>query len=976
MAMQDVIRLKIYVEGLLLPSSAWSSLSVTSRARGSSSAHLKLFPVPGLRIEDWARARVHVTWSNIEIRAKHGEDWPMLFDGEVSSDSFTKSPASRFVGVSMVGPEVYFDQCKMYYFNPESQGGGVFNTNRLALFFGNTGVETAVSAPGLDTVNRIIATIKEDSERPLPSMIRALFKSILSSNYFFEAAKTVLKLDQRFSVPRDDFVSLLYATTDLFFSQMQKGVASREGQTSMSQILAEAMSKFRYSMVCNPQPTLIKGAVKDTENIAGGRSQALGEADALSMKLFGVTYSVYGLTSRTSDKDMELIATRLSNPALRANLFPGSDFSEADIAVLASSASDQSVIDEHVATQKAGIQQALLIIRTILRTADGVPENSKAVGILGGDSNPLDVDQGKPDLLSQFMLLPDTRFATVPRCNVIFPNENSTYGMSRDHLSEPTRLAMYVPTPADNLDDVFFAPDGLGDRAVRRVFVVPSPLTPGSLNIHPPLVIPGGITKVISSRFAVSRDIKKTGTPKKHGGIDLAVPVGTTVHAYAPGVIRTAKVEVGGAGLYVSILHDNGDVTLYMHLSRLIGNEIKPGLRVTAGQVLGFSGGHKDDQPNAGSSTGPHLHFEYRQASGKKGIRVDPEPRIIQAENEMQKAVIETSTTKKTVTAAAAVTEQQSMISDAPTLNESRFSDHRYLTPEEEIRGIVPILDTSMDRTGLVFSIFQGAGDKTPNDVRRDYLRQIALANLESERFATRSFNPLVMPWTPRIVAGFPGLVIDSFRSVIAYVGSVTHEYSTEGQGSATTSVSLESPRYWDEGDPFYWKNGKEAFTTDGNGRKKPDPQNAKFPGFMYTSMFGTNSYATSPDDPNEPLDGSIKNRPEDLFLESMIGCSAIPYSYADRVSPTTDAVVAYNQAISKLVSYYQTLSILSHEVASSFVTKFTERQVALESEFMATFLGATPSVGGYSGNAFRDKIRATVLDYIAKVGAQDAYRG
>lgn len=94
-----------------------------------------------------------------------------------------------------------------------------------------------------------------------------------------------------------------------------------------------------------------------------------------------------------------------------------------------------------------------------------------------------------------------------------------------------------------------------------------------------------------------------------HGGIDIAVPVGTPVQASAAGTVRIAG-WVGGYGNYVCIDHGGGLSTCYAHNSRL---GVSVGQRVAKGQVIAASG-------NTGNSTGPHSHFETRV----NGVQRDP----------------------------------------------------------------------------------------------------------------------------------------------------------------------------------------------------------------------------------------------------------------------------------------------------------------------------------------------------------------
>lgn len=123
-----------------------------------------------------------------------------------------------------------------------------------------------------------------------------------------------------------------------------------------------------------------------------------------------------------------------------------------------------------------------------------------------------------------------------------------------------------------------------------------------------------------------------------HHGLDLAVPVGTSVVTAAPGTVLRASfhtpstpgaesygnVVVLGHGLYSGYYW----YTLYAHLDSFA--VVTPGQTVVAGQEIGKSG-------STGTSTGPHLHYEVIQSAtplawsttGTMGVaagvgRVDP----------------------------------------------------------------------------------------------------------------------------------------------------------------------------------------------------------------------------------------------------------------------------------------------------------------------------------------------------------------
>jgi murein DD-endopeptidase MepM/ murein hydrolase activator NlpD len=99
-----------------------------------------------------------------------------------------------------------------------------------------------------------------------------------------------------------------------------------------------------------------------------------------------------------------------------------------------------------------------------------------------------------------------------------------------------------------------------------------------------------------------------------HYGIDLAAPMLTPEYAAMDGVVVKAGAA-SGFGLAVYILHENGDVTVYGHMDKIL---VEAGQYVDAGDEIALLG-------NRGQSTGPHLHLEVHQG-GIDGKRIDPVP--------------------------------------------------------------------------------------------------------------------------------------------------------------------------------------------------------------------------------------------------------------------------------------------------------------------------------------------------------------
>ena len=106
---------------------------------------------------------------------------------------------------------------------------------------------------------------------------------------------------------------------------------------------------------------------------------------------------------------------------------------------------------------------------------------------------------------------------------------------------------------------------------------------------------------------------------RAHRGTDYAAPAGTPVRATGNGKVAFAGSQ-GGYGNVVHLQHQGTFSTVYAHLSRFAAG-VKPGARVTQGEVIGYVG-------QTGWATGPHLHYEFRvgdehaqSADGRAAVR-------------------------------------------------------------------------------------------------------------------------------------------------------------------------------------------------------------------------------------------------------------------------------------------------------------------------------------------------------------------
>lgn len=123
---------------------------------------------------------------------------------------------------------------------------------------------------------------------------------------------------------------------------------------------------------------------------------------------------------------------------------------------------------------------------------------------------------------------------------------------------------------------------------------------------------PGGFVNPIDGELSVSsefgpRNSPTSGASEVHSGIDLPKPTGTPIRAVKGGTVNVSKADPSGYGEWIEIRHDDGTSTRYAHMSK---RDVSQGAKVQQGQVIGQVG-------STGNSTGPHLHFEYRNSQGQ-----------------------------------------------------------------------------------------------------------------------------------------------------------------------------------------------------------------------------------------------------------------------------------------------------------------------------------------------------------------------
>jgi murein DD-endopeptidase MepM/ murein hydrolase activator NlpD len=164
------------------------------------------------------------------------------------------------------------------------------------------------------------------------------------------------------------------------------------------------------------------------------------------------------------------------------------------------------------------------------------------------------------------------------------------------------------------------APPGTGEIRFDYGFVIGDPAA-----VHQP---PGPYR----APFAAAQSFPVTQAPpdaithrdagSRHA-IDIAMPVGTAVHAAREGLVINvahkffrggATQEVRDEANFVQVLHDDGTTAVYAHL-QMNTVRVRPGQQVSRGEYIANSG-------NTGFSSGPHLHFVVLRNAGLKSESV------------------------------------------------------------------------------------------------------------------------------------------------------------------------------------------------------------------------------------------------------------------------------------------------------------------------------------------------------------------
>lgn len=184
-------------------------------------------------------------------------------------------------------------------------------------------------------------------------------------------------------------------------------------------------------------------------------------------------------------------------------------------------------------------------------------------------------------------------------------NENSL-------INEPASVT--DKTTENNLS-VEIRGEGGQDYSIESIDEIPENVSVNSYVLSQKMVLP--VEGEVTSEFGV-RNHPISDELRFHAGIDIAADAGTPIYAAFSGKVILAEYDEWN-GNYMKIQHDGDIMTVYCHCREL---SVKKGDIVEAGDIIGYVG-------STGSSTGPHLHFEFRVGN----VSYDPQTALSEAIN-------------------------------------------------------------------------------------------------------------------------------------------------------------------------------------------------------------------------------------------------------------------------------------------------------------------------------------------------------
>ena len=177
------------------------------------------------------------------------------------------------------------------------------------------------------------------------------------------------------------------------------------------------------------------------------------------------------------------------------------------------------------------------------------------------------------------------------------------------HVKKGDVLGEIAKTFKGKTDEIIAFNDLSGEKDIYigDILIVPN----GSLPVVKAPAVDSGVPIGDSYFIYPTSPVRITQWLHWYNAIDFGGQCGDPIYAAAGGKVLNIKYGWnGGGGNYITILHLNGVVTYYGHLTAAL---VSIGQDVSQGDMIALMGG-KPGTPGAGNSTGCHVHFAVKGA--------------------------------------------------------------------------------------------------------------------------------------------------------------------------------------------------------------------------------------------------------------------------------------------------------------------------------------------------------------------------
>lgn len=182
-------------------------------------------------------------------------------------------------------------------------------------------------------------------------------------------------------------------------------------------------------------------------------------------------------------------------------------------------------------------------------------------------------------------------------------------------------------------------------------------------------------------------------------------------------------------------------------------------------------------------------------------------------------------------------------------------------------------------------------------DPRQRFISSLVESEFWTRRMAARTIPATSGVFNPYPVPGLPAIVLDKTRPVIAMLTSNTIEIDVQA-ARGSSSQSYTQPRYWDEGEIWYYLSGynvEDGHAVNGVAppikgiEPKDTPLYRRFPHWHNRMVVPTNTVNT----PEELLAGRLQTTDLDRFYNFHLGTLAVEYlsNHAKASTLSPDAV-------------------------------------------------------------------------------------